>query len=88
MSRSDCLRRILASGPSTCSEIAALMGLSFRRAWVAMWVLTSRGHARVAGRLPKEEGAKGRGHNIYELTPRGHHLALKSGPRPTDLWQK
>lgn len=76
VTRSQCLRKILADSPSTCAEIAALTGLSLRRAWVAIWVLTSMRHAIVVGRLPKEDGAKGHGHNLYGLTPQGHS-ALK-----------
>jgi predicted ArsR family transcriptional regulator len=70
-SRCQILRRILAAGASTCHEIAAETGLSLRRARVAVWVLTSQNHAKVAGRVPKEDGAKGHGHNLYELTPQG-----------------
>lgn len=72
ISRSQTLRQILASGPSTCHEIAASTGLSLRRARIAVWVLTSQGHAKIVGRLPREAGQKGHGHNLYGLTPRGH----------------
>jgi predicted ArsR family transcriptional regulator len=74
--RCQILRQLLASAPLTCAEIAALTGLSPRRAWVAVWVLTSQGHARAVGRRPKEDGATGHGHNLYELTARGRY-ALK-----------
>jgi len=78
VNRCQVLRKILASSPSTCAEIATLTGLSLRRAWVAVWVLTSQGQAEIVGRLPKEEGAKGHGHNLYGLTPQGHSV-LKRG---------
>jgi hypothetical protein len=76
VSRCQTLRKIMASSPSTCAEIAALTGLSLRRARVAVWVLKSQRQAEIVGRLPKEEGAKGHGHNLYGLTPLGHY-ALK-----------
>ena len=72
MNRSQELRRILASAPTTCDEIATLLNLSPREAWVAVWVLTSRQEAKAAGRIPKADGEKGRGHNLYELTSVGH----------------
>ena len=75
--RSDVLRHILADSPSTCDEIAALMGLSLRRAWVAVWVLTSQGHAEIVGRVPKELGKKGHAHNLYGLTKRGLRAARR-----------
>jgi hypothetical protein len=76
MSRCHTLRSLLAASPSTCAEIAAITGLSLRRAWVAIWVLTSQGHAEIVGRLPREQGSKGHGHNLYGLTSQGYN-ALK-----------
>jgi hypothetical protein len=79
--RSQTLRRILKAAPSTCAEIASLTGLSLRRSWVAVWVLTSQQEATIVGRLPKEYGAKGHGHNLYGLTARGRR-ALERNSLP------
>jgi hypothetical protein len=67
---------MLATAPTTCNEVAALMNISLRAAWVAVWVLTSQHQAKTAGRIPKAEGGKGHGHNLYELTSAGQR-ALK-----------
>jgi predicted ArsR family transcriptional regulator len=74
MSRSAQIRRLLLEAPSTCDEIAALLNLTAREAWVGVWVLTSQGRARKSGAVKPHEH-KGRPHQIYELTERGRRLA-------------
>ena len=81
MSRCQALRKLLASSPCTCDEIAVLTDLSLRRARVAVWVLTSQRHAEIVGRLPKEEGSRGHGHNLYGLTPQGRSALKRQATR-------
>ena len=68
MNRSAQVRRVLAEGPTTSTELAATLKLSPRRARVALWILTSRGQAQTIGRIPVP---RGRALHIYALTARG-----------------
>ncbi len=72
MTKSGRLRILLAESPSTCHEISALLEMPLRETQIAMWMLTSIGHARKTGRFC--EGDRNTRRRLYELTDRGRRM--------------
>ena len=63
------IRVLLREAPATSADVADELGISMRRAQVALWVLKDMGDAKNVSKIRRE----GKGHSLHlvELTRRG-----------------
>jgi len=66
LTRSQAIRQILDIAPSTCNEVSALLGLTWRSTRRGLDVLLAHGHVEVAGVIDAQGMPR-----LYRLTPRG-----------------
>ncbi len=76
MNRSASIRELLLEAPSTCQELADILGISHRTADAAIRILMHRGQVMKSGRVLPAEG-RGRPRNLYELTASGRIRAAR-----------
>jgi hypothetical protein len=71
------LRNELYEAPSTSRELSVVLAIPLRTVQVGLWILTSQGHARVAGVVPGEL-RRGPRLKLYKLTPAGRYMVRKA----------